>query len=207
MAQVKSYNLTTGTEFVSEKISSLNHSLWNIFSFPNRLKVFLFKFYNNLLGTGNRVFHFNPAAEVSCVFCVKSLNLPAPIETFSHIFYDCPNVFNIVNMFTSKFLNIVIDRNNFFNGFYTEDYEKNYGVTIILNCLRYCIWQARLLKTNISYYTIENETSLLLQTITDSNLKIKHSILFNDLINIGGHADQHQEQQPRQDGQQVRRHP
>ena len=59
MQQVKSYCKTTGTEFVSEKISSDNLKGWNIFCFPNRFKVFLFKYYNNILGTANRVAHFS----------------------------------------------------------------------------------------------------------------------------------------------------
>jgi hypothetical protein len=219
MTQVKSYLNTTGTVFISEKICSVNYSLWHTYSFPNRFKVFLFKFYNNLLGTGSRVSHFNPNAEVSCSFCVKSLKLPAPIETFSHIFYDCPCVFEIVDKFSSKFFRLPITKINYFSGSYCDDTMKNYGITVVLNCLRYTIWQIRLLKINISYSTIEHETSLLLDSITNSDSKIKQSIIFNEFIDVGGQAveavaadQQHQQQRqlhqgPPQDVQRAGRHP
>jgi hypothetical protein len=90
MTQVKSYNKSTDTNFVNEDICRFNFSLWNIYSLPNRFKVFLFKYHNNLLGTGSRVSHFNPLADVACVFCTKNHIFPAPLESFSHVFFDCP---------------------------------------------------------------------------------------------------------------------
>jgi hypothetical protein len=117
------------------------------------------------------------------------LFLPAPIETFSRIFYECPCVEKLVKKFFGKFLDIPIDKKNYFSGFYCENTDKNKGISILINCFRYCIWQTRLLKLNISYTTIENETSELLQIIIDGNAKIKHDILFNEHIILGGRPD------------------
>jgi len=118
---VKSYCKTVDSDFESEKRIRNILSSWNLFFLPNRLRVFLFKFYSNILGTGNRIIHFNPTAEVSCHFCTKNLFLPAPIESVGHIFYDCQVVNKIWDIIKTKFFTIPIERRHFFTGQFSEN--------------------------------------------------------------------------------------
>jgi len=41
---------------------------WNTFAYTNRLKVFLFKYYN-ILGTGHMTAHFVRDSNPACIFC------------------------------------------------------------------------------------------------------------------------------------------
>ena len=113
---VKSFFKTTSVMLPESKCIISNISQWNTYRYPNRFKVFLLKYYHNLLGTGNRVFHFNEEAEVCCIFCSKNGLLPAPIESFSHVFYDCPIINRIIVQYIEKYFTINIDRTMYFNG-------------------------------------------------------------------------------------------
>jgi len=186
MQQVKTYCRITSTEFVNEECSSYNLSCWNTFSFPNRFKVFLFKFYNNILGTGDRVAHFNDETNPACIFCIRALNLPPPIESFSHIFYDCPTSTNIVMRFVEKYFNGEITRNQYFSGNFSPEKKVNQSIMLFINALRYCIWEAKLRKVSPSFPTIENETLYLLSYLMESNKKIKTNVLMSNFINVDG---------------------
>ncbi len=189
MQQVKSYCKCTATAFVNENRSESNLTTWNNYSFPNRFKVFLFKYYNNILGTNNRVAHFNRETNAACFFCQKSLNLPAPAESFAHVFYDCPSVQKIIERFSEKFLTIEVTRDKFFSGFYTETEKENRSINLIMDSVRYCIWQSKLTKKNISYNTIEYETINLLDIITGASKKFENSIITCPFINVDRVAD------------------
>jgi len=199
LQQVKSFNKCTGTAYVSEKICESNMSRWNFHSFPNRLKVFLFKYYNNLLGTGNRVAHFAADSEAACSFCLSAGNLPAPLETFSHIFFDCPCTEKVLSLFFQKYFELEKNRCNYFTGHFAVDNISNQSVNIVLDCLRYSIWQAKLAKKTLSFYTVELETISLLETLTTSSQKILNWLLSTDLIVIDGRG--------RRDEQPARRDP
>jgi hypothetical protein len=167
-------------------------STWNTYSFPNRFKVFLYKYYHNILGTGNRLIHFNNDTDVSCIFCKKNMCLPSPLESPSHIFYDCPFVFKIVDKFVRKYFNFEMNREEYFAGEFlvcNNDSSNNTSITIILDSLRYSIWELRLQKSNISYYSIEGEVLSLMEKITLSNIKIKNTILNNNFINADGDGE------------------
>jgi len=158
----------------------------------------LFKYYNNLLGTGSRLAHFNQNSEIQCHFCVRNKNLPAPIESFSHVFFDCPFVLKIVTKFSEKYFNFELSRNNFFHGNVSEAERDNKAVSLVLDVLRYSIWQTRLNKQNLSFYTVEIEVIDILEQITKTSNKTK--IIFNSCNYIsvdgraerGGDADQEQ---------------
>jgi hypothetical protein len=84
--QVKTFRRVTETNFQTEIRAKNSLANWNLHFLPNRVRLFLFKYYGNSLGTGNHVLHFNPMADVGCVFCIKNNFLPPPIETFTHVF-------------------------------------------------------------------------------------------------------------------------
>ena len=186
--QFKSFCKTTSTENDVEKRIKSNISSWNFFFLSNRLRVFLFKYYNNLLGTGSRLVHFNRNAEVQCFFCVKNKNLPAPIESFSHIFYDCPFVLKVITNFSEKYLNFELTRNNYFHGTVSEFERENKVIALVLDVLRYSIWQIRLNKQNISFFTLELEVMDILEQITLTSIKTQQAIYACHYISVDGRA-------------------
>ena len=196
LTQVKTFCKTTETNFSTDEIWKQNLASWNTHGFPNRFKVFLLKYYNNILGTGNRVVHIDPTKDPSCNFCSQNLNLPAPVESFSHIFFDCPSVNRIIQNFRTKFLVPEFGRTEFFENNFDLDVKKNNVVVMVLNCLRYAIWQIKLNKSALAYYTVETETILLLEIITGSSKKIKNAVINSDLLFLEGNG----RDRDRQDG-------
>ena len=68
LPQIKIFLEITNTDFSSNCFWKMSLSSWNTYCYPNRLRTFLYKYYANILGTGNRVVHFNrntdPSAEI-----------------------------------------------------------------------------------------------------------------------------------------------
>jgi len=119
---VKSFCKSAGVPSENEEIWARSLGIWNTFCYPNRFKTFLFKYYSNILGTGNRVAHFNQNTDPACVFCVKTPNFPAPLESFAHLFFDCPE--------TEKFL-----KTSSVNTLMVKLQERNFS-TVILKALK-----------------------------------------------------------------------
>jgi hypothetical protein len=77
---------------------------WNKTVFSSRINMFKFKFYNNRLGTNNRISHFNREVDAGCTFCNLAGPRPVPVESFKHIFFDCPIVHGIILEIEKKYL-------------------------------------------------------------------------------------------------------
>ena len=60
----------------------LNISAWNWSFLPNRIRTFIFKFHNNILGINVRTSHFAAVPIRGCFFSSSSGILPVPDETF-----------------------------------------------------------------------------------------------------------------------------
>ena len=142
--------------------------------------------YTNI---GNRVVHFNPQIDPSCIFCVKNRILPAQIESFEHVFFSCPVVNTVLSKFYEKYLNIALSINTYFTSEFSTKETENRAVNIILDVLRYSIWQQRLLKSSPSFHTVEIEVQHLPDTITTGN-KALLSIIENCpfVVQNGGRA-------------------
>jgi hypothetical protein len=63
--------------------------LWNHHFLQNRQRDFMFKYVHNLLGVNARVAKFNNNVNASCTPCTLERKIPAPQESFSHLFYEC----------------------------------------------------------------------------------------------------------------------
>jgi hypothetical protein len=70
-------------------------AIWSTTQINNRFRDFLYKFYSNRLSVGSRLGHFNRGYDESCTFCRLGKMLPAPRETFEHLFFECQRVSNI----------------------------------------------------------------------------------------------------------------
>jgi hypothetical protein len=70
------------------RIKSLFYA-WNKQYLDSRMRIFKFKYYNNLLGLNSRVAHFNMAVTEECTFCNLTGPRPVASETFLHLFFHC----------------------------------------------------------------------------------------------------------------------
>jgi hypothetical protein len=96
LTQVNTMARITNTTVPSlERVKDM-YSIWGRAYLHNELRIFLLKYYNNILGLGNRIPHFVPNAEKRCTFCVLT-NRPDPVlESFEHLFFLCPVTQDIV---------------------------------------------------------------------------------------------------------------
>jgi hypothetical protein len=92
------------TTLDQDKILSKFNSRWNVNGASNKLREFVFKFCNNLLGLNSRVNHFNRLINEDCTFCTVNKNFPAPRETFIHLFFNCPETSATLVAFVNKYL-------------------------------------------------------------------------------------------------------
>jgi hypothetical protein len=153
----------TGSVFPGEKSYGTLISLWNSQGLKNRTKVFLFKFFNNILGINTRLSHFVPNHPRGCSLCVIDGINPVPDETFSHIFLECNTVRNWHNKFfreyfPNDYLRDEQDRRNIlFLGRVHEPDTDNYFIMITILLFQYVIWEQKLKKKAPSYQSINLE--------------------------------------------------
>ncbi len=115
---------------------------WNKTVFSSRINLFKFKYYNNILGTNNRVSHFNREINAGCTFCNISGPRPIPAESFSHIFYDCPVVNGLIFELEKKYLvGNSLTKEKYFISNFAENEKDNIACNILLDGFRYLIWQ------------------------------------------------------------------
>jgi hypothetical protein len=69
-----------------------------------KLREFIFKFRNNLLGLNTRVSHFNGNVDRLCTFCKNSNVIPVPEETFTHLFFECSFSKKAIKGFCAKYM-------------------------------------------------------------------------------------------------------
>ena len=189
LRSVKTYCKLTDSQFGNNTRIRNTWKSWNTFSFPNRFKVFLFKFYKNTLGTGNRLVHFVQNSEYVCIFCANNLILPPPIETFTHVFFDCPVVNDVISKYYNKYFVTDLDREQFFNGHFSGKESENLGCNLVLDALRYTIWQFRLLKSRLSFFSVELQTNECINELINANKKMKVYIQQNNFLCIDGQAE------------------
>jgi hypothetical protein len=126
---------------------------WTVQCYPLKLREFIFKFRNNLLGLNVRVVHFNDNVGRGCTFCrIQNGNGPLPDETFLHLFYSCPHSKKLVNGFLGKYFTM-IDLNDeqqvktfTFLGEINPDYQNNFFISTVAIYLSFFIWQCKLQK-------------------------------------------------------------
>jgi hypothetical protein len=118
---------------------------WNKTVFSSIINLFKFKYYNNILGTNNRVSHFNPEVNAGCTFCNISGPRPIPVKSFCHIFYDCPIVNGLIVELEKKYLvGNIMTRENFFISNFVDNQKDNIACNILLDGFRYLIWQIKI---------------------------------------------------------------
>ena len=173
LTQVNTMARITNTNVPSiERVKGM-YRLWGKPYLNNDLRVFLLKYYNNILGLGNRVAHFVQNAEIRCTFCLLS-NKPDPVpESFEHIFYSCPSTQNILKKFFEKFLTPILSAETYFTGSGIDGNEKeNVPYSLTLDILRYYIWQCKLNKKLPIFSCIIEDVSYTINVTRKTNMEI-----------------------------------
>jgi hypothetical protein len=128
---------------------------WNRTFFGNRCREFLFRFYNNILGINSRVAHFVPGFEAECSLCsVGNEQLPVPLETFIHVFFNCTYSTKYRQMVESDFFPEIINASEverkkfwFLGLLQNNDDNNNLFITSFVQCFNFLLWQAKLKRT------------------------------------------------------------
>jgi hypothetical protein len=128
-------------------------SMWIKTGLSNRIRMFIFKFYNNLLGLNKRLSHFVIKQSWNCTFCTGTTDL-VPDETFLHLFFDCPVTRKWHDSFLTKYIILPTDLTReqrlqqFFFGTLPNASEDNSFLTFSIMLFQFCIWEEKLRKKN-----------------------------------------------------------
>jgi hypothetical protein len=150
---VTSFCLLTHSNPPSEDTVGTWLELWNRGGLSNRIKTFLFKFYNNILGLNTRVSHFVVDQNRGCTFC-DGTGTTVPDETFIHLFMECPTTFDWHNQFLRKYLPhlFYMDLHQrtrfFFWGILPGEQILNKFLILSVMILQFCVWEEKLRKKN-----------------------------------------------------------
>jgi len=159
--------------------------IWNRIYLPNRMREFLFKFFNNCLGINTRLSHFIENPDRRCTFCKLQNPNTMNEETFQHLFFHCRTTVNWHQQFMRKFLPELVDIFNdraeskvtFWASGIFEDRngEKKFNAFISVAVLQfqYLIWEAKLKKKNPSFHTLIREFFPALGKIFEISGEIK----------------------------------
>jgi hypothetical protein len=166
LTQVNTLARITNTTVPSTERVKNMYSIWGRAYLNNDLRVFLLKYYNNILGLGNRIAHFVQNAENRCAFCLVANN-PDPVpESFEHLFFSCPVTQNILKKFFQKFITKDLDAEIFFTGSGVPGNEKeNVPFSLALDILRYILWQCKLNKRMPTIANVSDEVNYLINII------------------------------------------
>jgi hypothetical protein len=135
--------------------------------------LFKFKFYNNILGTNNRISHFNRDVDAACTFCSLVGPRSVPEESFRHIFFDCPAVNSIILGLEKKyFRGKIITMEKFFLSNFGDNEKDNIACSILLDGFRYLIWQKKLEKVVPNINIISAELESLMVSVGGASTKI-----------------------------------
>jgi hypothetical protein len=129
---------------------------WNKTYLGNKCREFLFKFYNNILGTNDRVSKFVQGHNPECTLCVISNEpLPRQAESFNHIFFSCVYSERIREAVEKKYFPEIVDadldvRKNFW--FMAaipsiRGVEYNEFISAVVSTTNFFIWTANYKRT------------------------------------------------------------
>jgi hypothetical protein len=156
---VKTFFQLIETPYTGNISFSDNVSWWNMNFLPKRIRMFAFKFYNNILGINTRTSHFAANPTRACTFCSMSNAPPHPDESFIHIFLNCPTIRNWHSNFLTPFFNdlqLTEDQSKkfWFLGLLPRDTNPNPSILTSILLFQYCCWEEKLRKRRPSVTTI-----------------------------------------------------
>jgi hypothetical protein len=173
-----------GVRLVSKITITNSNLIWQQWGVANKLKEFSYKFFNNLLGLKSRIGHFVAQVDEGCTFCsLRSLN-PVPRETFSHLFFECPETDRTLKGFENKFFpslnlgNIVARKMFWFFGTIPENLECRDSIFFRLSVItvQYYVWECKLQKRNQSLSSCLDFYFFHMETTRRTNKKVSKTM-------------------------------
>jgi uncharacterized protein YsxB (DUF464 family) len=161
------------------------------------MRIFKFKYYNNIIGLNSRVAHFNPEVTAECTLCNIAGPRPVAAETMEHLFFSCPFSQNMLQKLKEKYLsNIDIQRETFYWGIVSENEKENICATILFDVFQYLIWQAKLAKKIPVVSEFFNNLEYKLYIICNSSRKIEQLFHESNIISLAGNGVQRDHRDP-----------
>jgi hypothetical protein len=80
------------------------NAAWAKHCYTNKIREFVFKFKNNLLGLNTRVSHFNRDVSRGFTFCTIQHVDPALDESFLHLFLEFPTTSSVLNSLIRQYI-------------------------------------------------------------------------------------------------------
>jgi hypothetical protein len=149
---------------------------------PQQVRNFLIKFANNLLGINTRVSHFDNTVSRKCTICRVANILDPENESFSHVFLDCPITKHWRTQFETKYLEGIPmgdrpleKRLLWFTRSLVNNVPYRLSLQIAILYFQFCIWECKLQKIAPSFTSIINGFIVDMNSLTNSNKKLKHS--------------------------------
>jgi hypothetical protein len=171
--------------------SQIEHALtqWTASCFTNDLKEFCLKFYKNLLGLNTRVNHFNQDVGRGCTFCAIKQLIPAPDESFLHLFFECATTKGLLDKFVDRYLlELGLDTDDKKKKFWflsvNPVVEKNNNIFLIAlsKQILFYIWRCKLSKTLPTFSNLLNDIFYKLDTVRKTNSGFREHMTINLLI-------------------------
>jgi hypothetical protein len=178
----------SGADFPGEKHYGTLAGLWNSQGINNRLKVIIFKFFNNILGINTRLSHFVPNQGRGCTFCPINGTVPVPDETFFHVFMDCGTVRTWHNKFLGDYLpgGYLRDdqerKNFFFLGRVHEPDIDCFFIMMTVLVFQFVVWEQKLRKKCPSYRSIKIEFQEHMGRFLTGNSRARKDVLKSNFI-------------------------
>jgi hypothetical protein len=157
------FHTLTMTVLPNKTILGNRISMWTRTGLNNRVRTFIFKFYNNLLGLNTRLSHFVINQSRNCAFCTGTPD-PVPDETFLHLFFYCPATRQWHDSFLSKYVILPADINRvqrlqlIFFCILPNTTRDNLFLAFSIILFQFCIWEEKLRKKN--HHSILYKTSI-----------------------------------------------
>jgi hypothetical protein len=160
---------------------------WNFTCFLNKTREFIWKFRSNVLGLNTRVSHFNANVFRGCTFCAARRKVPVPDESFIHLFFDCPETRNTIEMFVRNMLpelNMTNDNDKLKKFFFTginpiSGLHDNFFLQAIAILAMFYIWECKLQKRLPTYMGLLNEMFWTGELIRRNSSLFRESMIIN----------------------------
>jgi hypothetical protein len=160
--------------------------LWNQTFFPNKLREFIYKFNNNILGLNVRVSHFNQNISRNCTFCrLQNVPVPVPIpdETFIHLFFSCAATGNVLTSVKNRLfpeINLTTDSEAkyfYFCGLNPQTKKvDNLFLQVLTKVIMYSIWESKLSKQLPSIMKVTNDIFFLIENMRRYSNKLRQDM-------------------------------
>jgi hypothetical protein len=153
---------------------------WQKTFYGNRMREFLYKYRNNILGTNQRVAKFVAGHAPECTFCVYAKEpLPVHAESFNHLFFECAYSSRYREAIVNKLFpelrnaNENVMRTFWFTGIMPGMRKVNIFVSSVVSVVNYNIWVLKLKKELNPVGIFIEDTMCMINRILKLSVKVR----------------------------------